>query len=240
MPLFISCPNCRSEGSLPDHAQGVVRCPNCGQSFPVPAAGPPGTDSGNGFSVWVGPDPPPPTATPTLAPDANSLPSSPDGVPIPITAENAAAHLYWLQEEVRRFNGFVARQLENLRQQRAQIAAIESQSAATFATRHMELNRGLADLAARSEALDRREAELAEERAALGRRADEVQRMERAVQVRLEEIDELEQTLRGELEEREAETMRQRQAIDESLRELRARIPVPSEPASLLGSWHCG
>ena len=247
MSLIVTCPNCRAEGSLPAHAPGgEIGCPRCGASFPlVPEPLP--TSSVKEHGVWVGPGsmptvtpPPRPGLAPSLTLEPNPLPVGPDGRPIPITAENAAAHLYWVQEEARRFNTFVARQLDSLSRQRADLAATESQAAAAFATRNMELNRAMADLAARSATLDRREAELEEARAALGKRADEVDRRERAVDRRLEEIESMEQALRKELENLEAESLRQGRAVAEAIQELRERTSTMSDPESLLGQCHCG
>lgn len=41
MPIHASCPSCGRQVKAPDHAAGrTVRCPQCGNSFPMPAVGP--------------------------------------------------------------------------------------------------------------------------------------------------------------------------------------------------------
>ena len=253
MPLLVSCPKCRFDGHLPDDDPGgVVACPTCGTAFAPRAALAPVTLSSalaDGLSVWVGSDPlpavtPPPSRglRPELLPGANPLPP-PGTPPVEITAANAGAHLDWVRGEVRRFNGYVARQLDLLKKRREEVAALESRAAEAFVTRDLGLTRAHADLAARAAALDRRDADLAAERAALATRADAVAREERALERQTAEVDELEQTLRGELEEREADIERQRRAVEEARRDLRSRglVLVPNDPTDETAAWHgCG
>jgi Rad3-related DNA helicase len=256
MPLLIACPNCRLEGHLPDEEAGaVIACPACGTEFSPQSALPPQSVSSSvdSLSVWVGPNRPPPSApVPVAMPIANehsvsddaAMPAPAASHPIQVTAENAAAHLDWLRDEVRRFNAHVLDQLELLSKQREEVARLEADASARFVIRTQDLNRRAMELDAREHALDRRaadqEKQLVEERAALGRRADEIDRTEQSLQRRLQEAEELEQVLRGELEAREAEVERQRREVEEALSELRSRpFMATPPPESADPSGHC-
>lgn len=240
MPVVASCPKCRFEGSLPDDDPGgLIACPTCGTEFAPTSAAPPVTNVPETPGVWVGAGAPP-TVTPpprrTIDPPRvapNPVPVGADGKPIEITSANAGKHLDWLRAEVGRFDAYVGRQMEGLRKRRDELAAAESAAANALVARDLLSTREKAELEA-----DR--ASLAAERDGLGRRAAELDRTERALQHQLAEVEELEQLLRGELEEREAEIERQRRAVEEALRELRARAPLTTTTDDLLDPGHCG
>jgi hypothetical protein len=217
MPVLASCPKCPFEGPLPDDDPGgMIACPKCGTEF-VPAAALPSESP----AVWVGAGASP-TATPPPRRGLNPLPTAATGKPVEVTAANAAKHLDWLRAEVARFDAYVARQLDAVRQQRDDLATAES------------------NLVARTLQVTREKAALEADRETLVGRAAELDRAERALQRRTAEVDELEQLLRGELEEREAELDRQRRAVAESLAELRARAPHVTTTDHLLDAGHCG
>jgi hypothetical protein len=125
-------------------------------------------------------------------------PRSGAGLPVAVTAENAAAHLDWLREEVRRFNEFVSQQFEQVRREREEVARSATGAASAFVAREHELNRERADVAARAAALERWQRDLAARTAELERRLAEVDRLEASVRRRLCELDELEEALRAE------------------------------------------
>lgn len=239
MPILASCPSCRFEGNLPDDDPGgLIACPKCKTEFEPTAAAPPAALPETP-AVWVGAGAPPSvTPAPRRALDparvkANPLPTGPDGKPIEITAANAGRYLDWLRAEVARFDGYVARQLAGLRQQRDALAAAESAAADALVGRGLQTSRDQAELDADRAALNA-------EREGLARRAEALDRGERALQRRMAEVEELEQMLRGELDEREAEVERQRRAVAEALTELRARAPLTTTTDDLLGDGHCG
>jgi len=211
MPVLACCPSCRFEAPLPDDDPGgCVACPKCGTEFEPTAAQPVET------AVWVG------TSTPPPRRDLNPLPTHADGSRVTVTAANAGKHLDWLKAEVVRFDAYVARQLEAVRQRRDELAATE------------------AALVARTLRVSRDEAALAAERESLADRADVLRNSERDLERRLAEVDELEQQVRGELEEREAEVERQRRDIAEALANLRTRAPRTTTSDGLLDAGHCG
>ena len=112
MPVLACCPRCRFEAPLPDDDPGGrVACPKCGAEFEPAAA--PTVES----AVWVG------SATPPPRRGLNPLPTHADGSPVTVTAANAGKHLDWLKAEVGRFDAYVARQLDAVRQRRDELAA---------------------------------------------------------------------------------------------------------------------
>ena len=249
MPTLVSCPGCGISGELPDDAPGgVVGCPRCGARFATPerpttsALASEGVD---GLAVWVGsggPDDTPPPNRNLTAPHAVRAPRTVEGAAVEITAENAAAHLDWLRQEVARFNEFVAQQFEQIQRGREETARATARTGAAFVVREQELNRERANLAARADALARRAEELDSRQAELDRRLAAVERMEADLRRRLAEADEVEDSLRAELEDREREVENRRRAVEEEARQLRTRTaPSIQKPASdPLGCWDLG
>jgi len=232
MPLLIACPSCRLEGHLADdEPAGMISCPGCGNQFPTQAALAPLTlsSTADNFSVWVGPnraptDTPPPCALRT---------------PINITPDNGPAQAEWLRVEIRRFNDYVAHQLDLLRQQREEICRLESRAKADLVIRSQDLSRREAELNGLIEELKRREADVVNERDKLARRADEIARMEQNLQQRLDEAEEMEQDLRAELDERAAEIECQRREIEDALHEVRSRPPTVTTTSEASHPAHC-
>lgn len=215
MPVKVSCPSCNNQGELPDDtpADATLSCRACGTRFPAmtaptPApAAPPAVDPGLG--VWVGDD------STVAAPLTVAAP------PV-ITAENAAAHLEWLQAEVQRFEAHVGRQLAVLQKFREQVVAFENKARADAVVREQAAARDRAILDARARDLDAREAEqmarlnqqaeelgaeldrqVAAERENLAKRAEALTRAERSLERRLKEMEEIEEDVRREVEHAE-------------------------------------
>lgn len=225
MPVKVSCPSCNNQGELPDGTPPDVTltCRACGVRFPAtPFAPPPApvapADAG-GMAVWVGDD----TLgavplTPALAAPMTPAPA--------ITAENAAAHLAWLQAEVQRFEAHVSRQLGVLQKFREQVVAFENKARADAVVREQAAARDRAILDARARDLDAREAELmtrlnqqaeelgaeldrqvSAERDNLAHRAEALTRAERSLERRLKELDEIEEDVRREVDHAERLTV---------------------------------
>lgn len=234
MPVKVSCPSCNNQGQLPDDTprDATLSCRACGVRFPLmstPALAPdslwavspptpptatPQVDSGLG--VWVGDDST--VAAPLTVPAAPAAPA--------VTAENAAAHLEWLQAEVQRFEAHVSRQLGVLQKFREQVVAFENKARADAVVREQAAARDRALLDARARDLDAREAELiarlnqqaeelgaeldrqvAAERENLAKRAEALTRAERSLERRLKEMEEIEEDVRREVDHAERLTV---------------------------------
>ena len=241
MPTLVSCPGCGVSGELPDDVSGgLLGCPRCGAHFTPGAARKPdgpvaAEEVVGGMSVWVGSvptddTPPPQRGLSVRAPHVVQPPRTAEGRPIEVTEENAAAHLDWLQQEVWRFNDFVAAQFEQIQRAREEAARAAARAGAAIVTHEQELNRERATMAARTAAheatLARREEELAARRAELERRLADVARAEEDLRRRADEADEIEDALRTELEEREREIESRHRVVEEEARQFRNRTPA--------------
>ena len=259
--MHVTCPACHLEGELPDDglSRGTLTCPQCStqfeqqpgvvlETFPhspvesITVGGPEPSFAGvrsvsselsDDMSVWVGVE-----ASPVLTPPPNRK-LAPDVVrspapPVAITAENAVAHLDWIEQEVDRFNRFVSTQMELIQKTRLDLTRADAKLSAAILIREQELNREKALLSSRASTLDLREAELVESRSQIAARLTELERNEQAMQRKMLDFEEVEETMRAEFEESERELQRQRQAIEEKARELRSRSfsPAPSPGAS--------
>lgn len=258
MHKLVSCPGCGVSGELPDGAPvGGLVCPRCGARFARPATpapeiprpaspfqilagdGFPFSDAVEGLGVWVGAalaQTPAPAGTLSAAAVVTTpTPGTPQQPPIELTAENAAAHLCWLREEVERFNSFVAQQLAHIQRGREDVARAAARTEATFVAREQELNRRQAAALAQAEALIRQQeedlarqrGELAKQRGELERRLAEVERMEAAVRRRVQEAEQIEEELRADLEAQERALELRRRAVEEA-----ARLPTAVAPHS--------
>src|SRR5262249_6304348 len=130
-------------------------------------------DSGAGLGVWVDPSGAQPAPAPTLPPIPAPGGSLMAG---PLTPENAAGRLQWIQEETVRFDTYIAQRLAKLEHTRRMLADAESKAEAQTVARELELNRRQANLTARAADLDRRGAELARAKEGLTAREAEIAR----------------------------------------------------------------
>jgi chromosome segregation ATPase len=194
---------------------------------------------------------------PVLPPRPVPVPAAPIPAiepPDAITAANAAAHLQWLEDETKRFQDYVDRQLATFQKMREQVAEYESKTRAEALRREQELNRDRAVLDARIAEVNRREAELAatlarheeelvaelqrliaSEREQIARRSEELDRREQSLAQQFHEMEDIEYSLRNELDEQEIAVQKQRREVEAAARELRSRgTPTSKEPAFYL------
>jgi translation initiation factor IF-2 len=218
MALMTTCPSCGLQGRFPEEWQGrAVECPRCHTAVSL---GPPGPFIES-----------PPAAPAETAPDRTFVMSSPVGTPdrvdaiVPLDStsvqiagepEDDPAVRKWVGEETLRFQAYVTKQLNAIRQQRHELAAIQSQQEVKLVGREHDLNRLLAELDATAEDLRQREE-------ALAKQDEELRRVNEELAAREQGLKEL-HAKRAAAEREIADLERQRGALQSEVERVRAAI----------------